>query len=101
MLTHKLLLKANSNDFCKVLILIEETSFSVHFLYQWLVTNNVSAGVIETVAVAVQSEEVQQIIDVFVVQMFVSRTTHQIKENDSPRKSYQNDTAEDDEDDEL
>ena len=85
---------AKAKDFSNAFILIDTIPFSVDFLYQWLVSNDVNTEVMEELVIAVQDEEVQQILDISSVQMFISRT----KERCSPRKSIQMNDENDDED---
>jgi hypothetical protein len=94
-LTKTLLVAAKSQDFCHAFILRDDINFSVDFLYQWLVSNNVSFEVMEEITTAIQTPEVQQFIDVSSVQMFISRTAHQVKESNSPSKSVKDDEAQD------
>lgn len=95
-----LLSSAKSKDFCRLLLLRDDIPFSVDYFYQWLVTNNINAEVIEEIAIAAQSKEVQNHIDVSMVQMFMSRTL-QTKDQASLRKSSLIDSINDDECDEI
>jgi hypothetical protein len=89
---------AKAKDFCHAFILRDNISFSVGFLYRWIVSNNVSFAVMEEITTAIQNREVQQFIDVSSVQMFISRTAYQVKESNSPSKSVHIDEEAQDED---
>ena len=88
---------ASSKDFCRTFILSENISFSADFVYKWLVTNNISSEIMEKITIAVQDEEIQHIMDISVVQMFISRTTHQGREKNSSQYIPIEDSIEDDE----
>lgn len=92
---------AKAKDFRLLFLLSENMSFSVDHFYQWLVTNNVTAEVMEEISAAVQEEEVQQYLDVSVVQMFMSRTIYRTKEHESQCKSASGDSVPNDDYDEL
>ena len=51
----------------------------------------------EKITIAVQDEEIQHIMDISVVQMFISRTTHQGREKNSSQYIPIEDSIEDDE----
>lgn len=97
---------AKKVDFCNLFLLQDSIPFSVDYFYQWLVINDVGSNVLEEVAAAVQSREVESRLDVSVAQMFVSRTKQQCRREGSPRKESAtalsiNYGIEDDDDDEL
>ena len=92
---------ARAKDFRELFLLSENTSFSIDYFYQWLVTNTVTTAVMEEIAVAVQEESVQNYLDVSVVQMFMSRTVYRTKEQESPWKSDSDDCTKNDDCDEL
>jgi hypothetical protein len=96
-----LLQSAKAKDFRHLFLLSENMSFSVDYFYQWLVTNNVTAEVMEEISIAVQDEEVQQYLDVSAVQMFMSRTIYRTKEQESQCKFVSGDSAQNDDYDEL
>lgn len=52
----------------------ESIPFSVELFYQWMIAHDVEAGTFAEIAAAVSSQEVEQMLDVSAVQMFVSRT---------------------------
>ena len=60
-------------------------------------TNNISSEIMEKITIAVQDEEIQHIMDISVVQMFISRTTHQGREKNSSQYIPIEDSIEDDE----
>ena len=62
----------------------ERIPFSVEYFYQWLVTHDTEAIVLEEIAAAVSSQEVAQVVDVSVAQMFLSRTVQQHRRLGSP-----------------
>lgn len=65
----------------------ESVPFSVEYFYQWLVTNDIEADVLEEVADAVSSQSVAQVLDVSVAHMFLSRTIQQNRRHGSPCKA--------------
>lgn len=70
-----------------MILLRESIPFSIDFFYQWLVTHGTDSIVVEQAAAAVSSHEVAQILDVSVVQMFLSRTIQQKQQQlGSPRR---------------
>lgn len=88
---------ASSKDFCQAFTLSESITFSVGFVYKWLVTNSISPEIMEKITAAVQDKELQHIMDVSIVQMFISRTTHQGREKNTPQNTCVEDCIEDDE----
>ena len=82
-----LLASAKKSDFCTLFLIQDNVPFSVEYFYQWVVTHDVDAGVLEEIAAAVSSQEVEQTLDVSVVQMFMSRTIQQHRHDSSPSKS--------------
>ena len=71
----KLLLQQSKKvDFCNMFLFQESIPFSFEHFYQWLVTHRVNANVFEAVAAALSSKDIAEILDVSVVQMFLSRT---------------------------
>jgi len=85
-LANLLLISAKRTDFCSLFLIRESVPFSVEYFYQWLVTHDIEAGVLEEIADAVSSQKVEQILDVSVVQMFLSRTIQQNRRQGSPCK---------------
>lgn len=96
-LTTTLLKAASSKHICHTFILSENISFSADFVYKWLVTNNISSEIMEKITIAVQDEEIQHIMDISVVQMFISRTTRQGRETNSSQYIPIEDSIDDDE----
>ncbi|KAL7537769.1 hypothetical protein ACHAXR_008053 [Thalassiosira sp. AJA248-18] len=85
-LVNLLLGSAKKKDFCTLFLIQEKIPFSVEYFYQWMVTHDIESGILEEIAAAVSSPEVQQILDVSVVQMFLSRTIQQNRRQGSPCK---------------
>ncbi|KAL9191253.1 hypothetical protein ACHAXT_000959 [Thalassiosira profunda] len=85
-LAKMLLASAKKADFCTLFLIQDRVPFSVEYFYQWLVANDAEAGVLEEIAAAVSSPEVEQVLDVSVVQMFLSRSVKHRREG-SPCKS--------------
>ena len=75
----------------------ESIQFQVEFLYQWLVSNNIDVCILDEIAAAVESQEVQNMLDISLAQMFLSRT---IQQHNSPRKVNFSSLHFDDNDDE-
>lgn len=100
-----LLASAKRADFCRLFLIQESVPFSVEYFYQWLVNRDIEAAILDEVAEAVSSQEVETILDVSVAQMFLSRTVQQNQRRGSPRKDSVSllrlDDDHDDEDDEL
>ena len=82
-----LLASAKKSDFCTLFLIQDSVQFSVEYFYQWVVTHDVDAVVLEEIAAAVSSQEVEQTLDVSAVQMFMSRTIQQHRHDGSPSKS--------------
>ena len=90
---------ATETDLCQLFLIGEESiPFSIVYFYQWLVAHDVKLNIYETIAAAVSSDSVSRILDVSVVQMFLSRT---IRQQHSPRKVADVDPTTLDEGDEL
>ena len=83
-LAYVLLASAKRIDFCNLFLFHESIAFSVDYFYQWLVRYNVDRAVMEEVAAAVKSQEIQNMLDVSIVQMFLSRSIHQQRNDGSP-----------------
>ena len=102
-----LLLHAKKKDFCILFLMQERIPFSVEYFYQWLVTHDIEAIVLEEIAAAVSSQEVSQVVDVSVAQMLMSRTVQQHRRLGSPCKVTENDSllidenSDEEEEDEL
>ena len=75
-LANLLLQQAKKQDFCNLFLIQESIPFSVEYFYQWLVTNDTAATVLDEISAAVSYPNVAQIIDVSSSQMFLSRTIH-------------------------
>ncbi len=79
-----LLEQAKKTDFCHFFLIREESiPFSIEYFYQWLVEHDVNLSIYEEIAAAVLSDSVSRVLDVSVVQMFLSQT---IRQQDSSRK---------------
>ena len=89
-LANLLLVQAKKNDFCILFLMQERIPFSIEYFYQWLVTHDTKGIVFEEIAAAVSSQEVAQIVDVSVAQMFLSRRIQQHRNQDSPCKVTEN-----------
>lgn len=85
-LANLLLACAQKSDFCALFLIQEKVPFSIEYFYQWTVTHDVEAGILEEVAAAVSSQEVEQILDVSIAQRFLSRTIQQNRRQGSPCK---------------
>ena len=81
-----LLVSAKETDFCNLFLIQESIQFSVEYFYQWLVAHAVEAGVFDEITAAASSHKVAHILDVSVVQMFLSRTMRQHRRQGSPCK---------------
>eukprot|EP00985_Skeletonema_marinoi_P015821 scaffold8276_cov83-Skeletonema_marinoi.AAC.1 len=55
-------------------LLRESLPFSIDFFYQWLISCDVQSSTLEQVVDAVTSQEVEHVIDVTDIQIFLSRT---------------------------
>ena len=108
-LANLLLQQAKEQDFCNLFLIQESIPFSVEYFYQWLVTNDTKADILDEIAAAVSNQNVAQVLDVSTSQMFLSRTIQQHRRQGSPCKLINNDNASlssldeigDDEEDEL
>ena len=85
-LANLLLVSAKKADFCTLFLFQESVPFSVEYFYEWIVNQDVKAGVFEEIASAVSSQKVEQVLDVSLVQMFMSRTIRQNRHQGSPSK---------------
>ena len=68
-----LLVQARGKDFRRMFLFLDSVPFSVEYFYQWLVARNIEAYILGEVATAVVSDDVAEILDVSLVQMFLSR----------------------------
>ena len=94
-LTKALILIANKRDFCQMFLLRESLPFSIDFFYQWLTSCDVQSSTpLEQVVDAVTSQEVEHVIDVSDIQIFLSRAAqrNQLVQQD---ESVQPDTSDD------
>ena len=73
-LANALILIAKKSDFCQLFLLRESLPFSIDFFYQWLISHNIQSSTIEEVVDAVTSQEMELVIDVPDIQIFLSRT---------------------------
>lgn len=65
-----LLVQARGKDFRRMFLFLDS---SVEYFYQWLVAHNIEACILGEVAAAVVSDDVAEILDVSLAQMFLSR----------------------------
>ena len=79
-LANALILIANRRDFCQIFLLRESLPFSIDFFYQWMVSYGVQHSTLEEVVDAVTSQEVEHVIDVSDIQIFLSRTAQTINQ---------------------
>eukprot|EP00985_Skeletonema_marinoi_P015830 scaffold8277_cov153-Skeletonema_marinoi.AAC.6 len=84
-LAKSFILIANKRDFCQMFLLRESLPFSIDFLYQWLISCDVQSSTLEQVVDAVTSQEVEHVIDVSDIQIFLSRTAqhNQVQQDES------------------
>ena len=68
-----LLMQARDKDFRRMFLFLDSVPFSVVYFYHWLVARNIEACILGEVAAAVVSDDVAEILDVSLAQMFVSR----------------------------
>ena len=68
-----LLVQARGKDFRRMFLFLDSVPFSVEYFYHWLVARNIEAYILGEVATAVVSDDVAEILDVSLVQMFLSR----------------------------
>ena len=54
-------------------LFLDSVSFSVEYFYQWLVARNIEAYILGEVTTAVVSDDVAELFDVSLAQMFLSR----------------------------
>jgi len=95
-LANALILKANRRDFCQLLLLRESLPFSIDFFYQWMVSCDVPSATLEEVVDAVTSQEVELVIDVSDIQIFLSRTAqhNQLVQDESMQSTISDDEDE-------
>lgn len=68
-----LILTAKKRDFCQLFILRENFPFSIDFFYQLLILYNVQSSTLQEVVDAITSQEMEHVIDVSDIQIFLSR----------------------------
>jgi len=90
-LANFLLQQAKEQDFCNLFLIQESIPFSVEYFYQWLVTNDTEADVLDEIAAAVSNPNV--VLDVSISQMLLSRTIQQHRRQGSPCKLINSDNA--------
>jgi hypothetical protein len=78
-----LILTAKKRDFCQLFILRENFPFSIDFFYQLLILYNVQSSTLQEVVEAITSQEMEHVIDVSDIQIFLSRANqHNQQVND-------------------
>jgi len=68
-----LLMQARGKNFRRMFLFLDSVPFSVEYFYQWLVARNIEAHILGEVAAAVVSDDVAEVLDVSLAQMFLSR----------------------------
>jgi hypothetical protein len=65
--------QARGKDFRLIFFFLDSVPSSVEYFYQWLVARNIDACILGEVTAAVVSDDVAEILDVSLAQMFQSR----------------------------
>ena len=66
-------MQARGKDFHLIFFFLDSVPFSVEYFYQWLVARNIDACIPGEVTAAVVSDDIAEILDVSLAQMFLSR----------------------------
>lgn len=95
-LANALILVAKKRDFCQLFLLRESLPFSIDFFYQWMISCDVPSATLEEVVDAVTSQEVEHVIDVSDIQIFLSRTAqhNQLVQDESMQSTISDDEDE-------